>query len=232
MKNVLVTWDIDGTLITGTDAAVEIHQNAFKQACEEIFSQPCDVPDKFLGVSLNGFMDQKILKMMYEKLGSPPTEELMNRGIHRMEEIFLEQCSVVPQIASGVSEMLATLSAMPNVTIGVASGNWPRIAWRKLELAHLEEYFRKDGIAKLGFFDDRRFALEEARKEAEAKKGAKMDICIHIGDTVGDVNAAISAGFIAIAVRTGRTAHEYPQPSYVFDTVEAGREQILNIINQ
>ena len=68
-KQVLVTWDIDGTLIVGTDAAVTIHQNAFKQVIEELSGKPADIPDKYLQKSLSGFMDQKILKLMFEKAG-------------------------------------------------------------------------------------------------------------------------------------------------------------------
>ena len=71
-KSILVTWDVDGTLILGADEAVQIHQVAFKEACEQLFNQPCDVPEKFLDVPLNGIMDQKVVKLMIEKLELQP----------------------------------------------------------------------------------------------------------------------------------------------------------------
>ena len=229
-KQVLVTWDIDGTLIVGTDAAVTIHQNAFKQVIEELSGKPADIPDKYLQKSLSGFMDQKILKLMFEKAGIEINKETMNKAIARMEDLFVSQCDVVPVLPPGVKEMLDTLAAMPNVTMGIASGNWPKIAWKKLELAKIDHYFKKDNIATLGYFDDRKDALLKAKDEAEKKKNLKFDVCVHIGDTEGDVNAAINAGFIAVAVRTGRCSYQYPQPSHVFVNVEAGRQEILKLI--
>lgn len=230
-KNILVTWDIDGTLIVGADEAVFIHQDAFKQACEEKFGIKCDIPEKFLQISINGFMDQKILKLMIEKCGHQPNDDLMNELIKRMEELFVEKCDVRPQIPPGVLDLLETLSSMPNVVIGIASGNWPKIAWKKLELAGIDKYFRKDNIAELGYFDDRKDALIKARIDGEKLlNGNKFDVCIHVGDTNRDVKAAHDADFIAVAVKTGRNEYEYPKPVYVFQDLKVGHDDFMKLI--
>lgn len=230
-KRVLVTWDIDGTLIVGADEAVFIHQNAFKQAIEEMFGVPADIPEKFLQISINGFMDQQILKLMIKKCGHEPTQELMNKCIKIMEETFEQKCNVKPILPPGVLDILKTLSGMENVTMGIASGNWPRIAWRKLQLAGIDNYFRKDNIAELGYFDDRKDALIKAREDGEKlNNGQKFDVCIHIGDTNRDVKAAHDANFIAVAVRTGRNEYEYPKPVIVLTNLEEGHDEFMKLL--
>ena len=227
-KEVFISWDIDGTLVLGTNAT-EYHMEAFKNACESLFG-PCDRPEKFLGRSVDGWMDKSILTAMLEKLGIDPSEENLAKVKDKTEDLFCETCVDKPEVPIGVVETLEFLYKQPNVTMGLASGNFPRIAWKKLELAGLDRYFPQR-IGGLGVVADRKDAVILARRNAEKMTGKKFDIVMHIGDTPNDVKAANLAGVIAVAVKTGRVQYpEYPEPCYLFGNLNEGRDTILKLL--
>ena len=227
-KNILVTWDIDGTLILGNEA-IGFHIESFHLACEELFGK-CDSPEIFLGHSIDGMMDSVIISEMMEKLGVEPNEENLKKAQSTMEDIFIKTCTVAPIVPPGVEQTLEELSKHPNVTLAVASGNYPRIAWRKLEMCGLAKYF-PDRIGGLGVVKERKDAVLLAKKTAEEKKGLKFDIFMHVGDTPNDIKAAQLAGAIPFGVRTGRVSYPtYPTPSYVFDNLIAGHDQFFKLL--
>jgi phosphoglycolate phosphatase-like HAD superfamily hydrolase len=175
-------------------------------------------------------MDKLILSKMIEKLGCEATDDNIARGQRRMEQIFCSICNDFLGIPPGVAETLELLSAHPNVTMGVASGNFPGIAWHKLELAGLARYF-PDRIGGLGMFLDRADAIIAARAQAEAIVGGKFDISAHIGDTPGDVKAAIKAGSVPFAVRTGRVHYpDYPGAQFLFSDIWEGRAKLWEVL--
>ncbi|KAH0785416.1 haloacid dehalogenase-like hydrolase family protein [Histomonas meleagridis] len=227
-KEVYISWDIDGTLILGNDAT-KFHLNAFHLACEELFGK-CDTPEVFFGHSIDGWMDKRILAEMIKKIGFEPSEENISKAQTRMEDIFIETCTAIPEVCKGVPETLAELSSKPNVTMGIASGNFPRIAWRKLELCGIAQYFPQR-IGGLGVFNDRKDAVLMSRKIAEEKTGKKFDIIMHIGDTPSDINAAIENGVIPFGVKTGRVHYaEYPKPSYIHEDLIEGHQELMKLL--
>jgi phosphoglycolate phosphatase-like HAD superfamily hydrolase len=175
-------------------------------------------------------MDKGILSAMIKKLGFEANDENLSKAQSKMEDIFIASCTEKPEVPVGVIETLEALSKIPNITMAVASGNYPRIAWQKLELAGIAKYF-PDRIGGLGVVVDRKDALVLARQTAEKVKNTKFDIVMHIGDTPADVNAAIQAGAIPIGVRTGRVSYpEYPGPSYIFANLVEGRDKIWELL--
>lgn len=228
-KEVFISWDIDGTLVLGTNAT-RFHLEAFRDACQEVFG-PCSTPEEFLGRSIDGWMDKSIVETMAEKIiGHKPSESDLERAQTRMEAMFREKCNEVPEVPRGVVETLDFLSKQPNVTMGLASGNFPLIAWHKLEMAGLDRFFPQR-IGGLGVVRERKDAVALARKRAEEVTHKKFDIVMHIGDTPADVNAANAAGAIAVAVRTGRVTYpEYPTPSHVFADLIEGRDEIMKLL--
>jgi phosphoglycolate phosphatase-like HAD superfamily hydrolase len=230
-QNILLTWDIDGTLLLGNPSR-GFHGHAFATACTELFG-PCDLPEKFLGESTEGWTDKSILAALIRKIGREPTEDDLLRGQLRVEEIYLERCDEKPRVLPGVAETLALLSSYPSITMALASGNYPRIGWRKLELAELDQYF-PERIAGLGTIFERRDALLVARRKAEEVKGVKFDLIMHIGDTLADITAAMQTGAIPFCVKTGRIVlaqTEYPKESYVVDNLVDGRELLWTLLH-
>jgi beta-phosphoglucomutase-like phosphatase (HAD superfamily) len=138
-KQIFITWDIDGTLVLGI-SATQYHLPAFKLAISKLFA-PCETPEVFLGCPVDGWMGEGIVIAMLEKLGFPATDESIARGTARMEDIFAETDSEIPEISVGIIDTLQFLSKQPNITMGLAAGNFCVIAWRKLTLAGLENCF-------------------------------------------------------------------------------------------
>jgi phosphoglycolate phosphatase-like HAD superfamily hydrolase len=227
-KQVFISWDIDGTLVCGTNAITH-HLAAFRDACAALFG-PCDTPEAFLGHSIDGWMDKAILTEMIKKLGFEPNAENLAKGQAKMEDIFVATCSEKPDVPAGVVDSLEALSKYPNVTMGLASGNYPRIGWRKLENAGIAHYF-PDRIGGLGVVLERKDALILSRETAEKVKNRKFDIVMHIGDTPSDINAAIQAGAIPFGVRTGRVSDaEYPSSGCVVANLVEGRDKLWELL--
>lgn len=230
-KNVFVSFDIDGTTVC-FENNIGTHMLAFSKACEELFG-PIGDPKTFLGYEIAGWMDRKILRNIIEKLGFEPSEENILKLNKRVEEIFEELFTQVPTVPKGMARVLKELSEMPNVTIGVASGNLAGVAWKKLKNAGLLEYFK----GRVGGFGgdvlERVDAVKLSRENGEKYAGHKFDKWFHVGDMPNDANAAIAAGAEAIVVKTGGIAFDdsdYPQPSVIFENLEIGHDKFMELI--
>ena len=228
MKKVFVSFDIDGTLVLCQQSTTD-HLNAFKQAISELFG-PADQPEIFLGHSIDGWMDKAILKAMIEKLGVEANEENLRKAMDRTQEIYCSIATEKAEVPRGIIHLLQELNKRPNISIGIASGNLPGIAWHKLELAGLLQYFPYR-IGGLGEYFSRKDAVLAARQIAEKKKGITFDIAIHVGDTPNDGNAALGAGAIGFMVRTGRVNYpSYPEGCLVFNDVEDGFDEFMKLL--
>jgi phosphoglycolate phosphatase-like HAD superfamily hydrolase len=174
-------------------------------------------------------MDSMLVVELLEKLGIEVNEENQSRVQALTEELY-KKFIVVPAVCPGIPEILEYLIAKDNVTIGVASGNFPAIAWLKLEVTGLLKYF-PDRIAGLGTAKDRRDAVLKAIEIAEKVRGRTFDVKIHIGDTPADADAAIRAGVIPFIVRTGRKQFsEWPEGCTIVDNLVSGRAQFLSLL--
>jgi phosphoglycolate phosphatase-like HAD superfamily hydrolase len=175
-------------------------------------------------------MDRSIFTSLIQKLGFEPTIDNITKAERRAEEIYIQTCNETPPSLPGIIDTLEALSKVPNVTLAVASGNLPGIAWRKLHLAGLDGYF-PERFAGLGTLADRKDAILTAKSQAETAKGITFDAIIHIGDTPADAKAAIEAGVTAFCVRTGAyPLSQYPQPCYIFDSILEGHDQLWKLL--
>lgn len=230
MKNVFVSFDVDGTMVLYD--TIEVHMAAFRDAVSSVAGKLCDYPSETLGFNVDGMMDRRILSLMLEKLGTPASEENIARVEQTMVRLFEERMTDVAKVPPGIRRVLEMLKSMPNVTIGVASGNLPGIAWKKLANAGLLEYF-DDRIGGFGIVSDRKTAVGRAREIAEEKTGKKFDIVIHVGDTKADVEAALANNARAVGVRTGwNKSVVYPEPCLVLNDLEEGYNDFMSLLTE
>jgi phosphoglycolate phosphatase-like HAD superfamily hydrolase len=228
-RNVLVTWDIDGTLVMGQNNNRQ-HHTAMIDAVNELLG-PCSGVEDFLGHSVNGYMDIMIITEMIEALGLPATADATTRVRLRSEEIFVATATEAPLVLPGIPEILAYLNSKPNVTVALATGNLPGIAWRKMELAGLAQYF-PDRVGGFGIVPSRTDAVREARKIAEDVKGVTFDIAVHVGDTPNDAEAALGAGAVPFIVRTGKFQYSvWPVGTdRIFNNMVEGRAEFVKLL--
>jgi phosphoglycolate phosphatase-like HAD superfamily hydrolase len=86
--------------------------------------------------------------------------------------------------------------------MGLVSGNFTRIGWKKVERAGLRRHFRIGAFAEMG--TDRaallRLAIRQARERGWIGHGTRVSL---VGDTPRDVQAAQANRVLAVAVATG-----------------------------
>ena len=230
MQKILITFDIDGTLLKfGGNSAK--HPIAFQKAFSEMFT-PVDLPEKYLGKRLEGASDLLLATKMIEKYGLKPNFSLLTSFQNRVESIYDDILTESLDLTPGIIDLLEQISHSDKFLIGLATGNYKKIALKKLKLSKLDKYFHP----LIGGFGDTAYNKEEILMEAS--KNAEL-YChthniqilhkIHIGDTIDDVNAAIKAQFFPIAVKTGRPNTIFPSSCLIMNNLLNSFHEIDNI---
>lgn len=195
----LILFDIDGTLVLTGGAGVR----AFTRTFEQLF----DVRGPFQDVSLAGRTDRLILNDAMQRAGLPPLGHDELEQFCEMYFTFLRDEIHNPGprkgVMPGVRELLDTLSARDDVTLGLLTGNFSTAARIKLEHFDLWRYFSCGAFADDAV--ERNDLVEVARRRA-CEVGAPpvpASQIVIVGDTPLDVACAASAGATAVAVATG-----------------------------
>lgn len=113
--------------------------------------------------------------------------------------------------------------------MGLVTGNFSRIGWKKLELAGLKQFFRFGSFAEQA--EERsslvRIAMEKARQHGWIVEHKRIWL---IGDHPNDVAAAHANGIRVLAVATGlvsRSELEASRPDLVLDHLRDFHPEML-----
>ncbi len=197
MRDSLILWDIDGTLVC-TDRAGE---RSLLILIKELYGR--DLGEK-LPVKLAGRTDVSITRDILAFLGieSTPEEE------KRFREAYL---AFLPRtlpagkakLLPGIKEALDAIHAHPEIHQGLLTGNLEAGAKLKLEHLGIWQYF------EFGAFADDSHIRDELGPFALARAKEKLGITFPpervfiIGDTPADVACGKAIGAKTIAVATG-----------------------------
>lgn len=239
---ILVTFDIDGTILIGLNKG-KTHHDAFKGAISDVFGIQTEIPKYRPGTDL-GISKQLIEYAIHKKselnLSSTTDENILNNPeiiqafIHKTEEHYKQLFDGNLVIMPGIEQTLKYLTQLPNVKIGLCTGNFKEIALLKLEKANLLKYFMPNLIGGFGSdFESRTDILIESHKLAEQICGLKFDRFIHIGDSPEDVNSAKQINTTSILVRTTPydfQSSEYHHPDYNFTNLQDNFDDFVSII--
>ena len=228
---VLVTFDIDGTLIEseGSDANL-IHKDAFAIAFESLGLQGASIED----CKHHGMTDPLIIQLIVEHhrgKGGILNQQDMNQAMGAMcayAEAKAKESEGAAGIGlkalPGVKEALESLGP-PCFHCALTTGNLEPIAWMKMEALGLKSHFDAPLLGGFGSdywgkdptkgAEDRAQLLRVAHQrwvEAIAPAGdlqgsppstSSPRDHVHVGDSPYDIKAAVLAGAMPVGVTTG-----------------------------
>jgi len=223
---VIVTFDIDGTIVRSTKASSNTaHKDSFVHAAVTLFPDRVEPGHSIEELSnVHGSTDGIIASLFCEKFGGIPFDEVRDQLPHYFEtmaDYFDASCSgleagleVIPGVKQAMQHLLDT-----GALVGLVTGNVQRIAWGKMKAVGLFDYFSEPKFGGFGSdvmssgtdneakYRDRgeqiKFAVAKARAMLPAETDEACVKCFHIGDAPSDVLAAEYAGVTPIGVAQG-----------------------------
>ncbi|HMF78782.1 MAG TPA: HAD family hydrolase [Bryobacteraceae bacterium] len=193
-SSTLVLFDIDGTLLKGAGTH---HRDALLEGVRRITG--CNA--SFDGIDTAGTLDHNLISLLLRDHG--PVDHHMDAIVAECQIVFTMNCTADLSgfVCQGAREVLCRLQARGAV-LGLVTGNLSRIAWHKMELAGLREFFSvgafsEDGSTRAHLVQ---CAVERARNARLVTHDCRVS---HIGDHRNDIEAAKANGFQAVAVASG-----------------------------
>jgi phosphoglycolate phosphatase-like HAD superfamily hydrolase len=200
--NILLLWDIDGTLISSGGAGM----SALERALGDVFGVTGSLDD----IDFAGRTDRWIMRQVFGKYGLPATEGNFTRYLDGYVAALPAQlANPRARVFPGVREILATAAARADLAQGLLTGNLVRGAQVKLGHHGLWDFFPFGAFADDGELrnDLGPHALRRAR-EHHGVEFAPERVWI-IGDTPHDIACGKIIGARTLAVTTGNyTADE------------------------
>jgi phosphoglycolate phosphatase len=194
----MLLFDIDGTLLlTGGTGAL-----AFNQVFKEMFG----LENAWGGCVPDGKTDPAIVdELAQANLGRSLTSVEYDSLCERYLQLFNENIHEAPRfrLMPGVPELLSELTARPELALGVATGNFEKVAWSKLERGRIRHHFRFGGFGSDSLHRPEltRRAMQRGH-EIIGRELSPEDIVV-IGDTIWDIHAGKHIGALTIGVTTG-----------------------------
>jgi phosphoglycolate phosphatase len=223
-NNILMLFDIDGTLVQGA----KCHRQAYIEGLKKFYGME-EYIDR---INAAGKSDQRILSEVLT-LGGLTTEEIQRnfqKCLDFMADYYLKNVQYENiQVLEGIDELLEELKRK-NVLLGLVTGNLESIAYAKLRRAGLAGYFSFGGFGSDGA--DRALLVKKALERAQGLFGFKGDKIFVVGDTPLDVEAAKACNLKTIAVATGMySAHELKDcgADYIVENFK-NKDKIMEII--
>lgn len=217
-RSALVLFDIDGTLLRGAG-----HHH--KQALIDGIRNVTGLSTHLDGISTSGMLDRDLITTMLKASSRAEREpgEAMLQIMEECQNAYEANCpaELSSFLCPGVLPLLAELRNQGAV-LGLVTGNFSRIARRKMKLAGIADYFSVGAFAEDAATRTElaRIAAQRAIDQALIAPASRISL---IGDHPNDIRAAKANGFQSIAVATGMIAmHELlaAAPDILVQTLE------------
>lgn len=198
----LFLFDVDNTLLFSGGAGGWAMNLAFR----ELYG----VENGFQGVEFAGRTDRAILIDGLALHRLPAAD--FDAEVEKFEETYLRHLRTTlvdaagGRVLPGVHELLTALESTPGTRLGLATGNFRRGAFMKLEYYQLHHFFPEGGFG--GDSEDRSEVVAAAIRRFNSSEPLPPEHVCVVGDTPIDVEAARVNGARAVGVATGRTSTE------------------------
>ncbi|WP_053956503.1 HAD family hydrolase [Inediibacterium massiliense] len=213
MKDILVVWDVDGTLIDAKDCG--------REALNRTFYKIFGIENGFRGVSLSGRLDACIVEdaLKQNNISYANMDLFFDTYVKILEDVIKNKKYI--QILPGIKEILQCEN-QDHIFHILGTGNIERGARIKLKAHEIDEYFLLGGFGddKVQRWQMVQKAIEKAQKFKEINY-LNENIYV-IGDTTKDIYCAKKLGVRSIAVSTGSDTKEElfkDEPDYLFENL-------------
>lgn len=222
MDNVLLIWDIDGTLLSCGGAG--------SQALDETFHALFKIPSAFEGIQMAGKLDKNIIEeaLSTHKIKDFDMHDIINHYGDYLQKILMRSKNF--KILQNVKKNLHNLSKDNRIYNVIATGNSEVGSLLKLRRGDLEQYFK---VGSFGNHYNERFELVKnavITARYHYNIDFKEDNIFMIGDTPDDIHAGQVNNIKTIAVATGGYSYETLKslkPDYIFEVLP---DNLIDII--
>lgn len=197
----LVLWDIDQTLVKTSGVATEAYAEAVLET----------VGSHWRGdMTFNGLTERAMAVRVLRMHGIEPDAELLARFLTTLERSLLSRADATKARGYALTGALAALRALDaeaGVRQTVLTGNIRTVAEMKLQAFDLHSWID----FPIGAYGDDEFErnalIPHAWRRTEARYGQTYTpaATVILGDTVRDVEAALTHGAAVVAVASGTT---------------------------
>lgn len=225
----LLLFDIDGVIVKlSKGQASKAHRNSFIEAVKKIYGI-----DHVLKVDHSGMTDKRIIieELKLAGLDEKEIKSKLKECMNEMVNVFknYDNPDLIP--VDGIKNLLEKLNQNKDVLIGLLTGNVEGIAYEKMRILGLRDYFKVGGFGSNEH--EKRSDLVFVAKEKAEKSGYTIDEIYVIGDTLKDIQAGKEANVKTIAVATGRySVDELSKynPDYLFENFKDSNKIIKAIL--
>jgi phosphoglycolate phosphatase-like HAD superfamily hydrolase len=198
-QSLIPLFDIDWTLLVGKN---QVHLDAFTHMFTTVYNEPTAA---ISDITPHGMIDSQIIVEVMKVHGwvEGDTRQKLPEAFSAINSYYTKNAD--PKYIEklpGVDNLLTKLKES-DILMGLLSGNIEGMAWNKMEMAGIKDYFSFGAFGDMA--DARPKLVEVAKNQIKAK--FKLDIpneqFVIIGDSPLDVMTAKKAGTKCIAVATG-----------------------------
>jgi phosphoglycolate phosphatase-like HAD superfamily hydrolase len=227
--NVLLLFDIDGTLVSG---AADAHRDAMHAALLEVHGVNAAAVRGL--ISPAGRTDGEIARAILLDAGvsaqriDDRADDVREQCCQRYARLMVSE-SLRHTVLPGVGDLLQWLSGLEEVTLGLLTGNYEPVARLKLTSAGIGRYFRS-GQGAFGSDAEDRAALPAIARRRAGSSGVPYprSRTLVIGDTPRDIACAQADGVRCVAVASGPYSAEELSKADVVSSDAVGLRNVLS----
>lgn len=223
-------FDIDWTLLRGTEANNQVHFDAYDYAFQTIYRLPKGVRKGFF---VQGKIDPQILIeiAVLNGVSEEEAKKKVDDAMTTMVSYFREHLDEGNyQVMPGVKNLLDELKSQ-DIPIGLLTGNIEEIGWEKLSKAGIKDYFEFGAFGSMALKRVDLIPLAQKRAEEIYKIDIPLQCFVIVGDSPLDIACARDGGISVIAVGAGHfKVHDLSEADLVVESLEE-KDKILRFLN-